>query len=134
MDAPRRWQVASLATAVTGLGIGALLLGRPVTEPAAPIDLLVIDASATLDLGPDAVGPDIDTPATIEIVRPGSRIVGDTAGSATAASPASTDSPDGPSLSGSGSTSAPPAPAPAPSPSPDSPSSVDSPSSADSDD
>lgn len=70
MDTPRRWQVASLATAVTSLGIGGLLLSRPSVEPVAPI---VLDASPTsfdgtgdpLDLVPE-VPESFRTPAVVD--------------------------------------------------------------------
>jgi hypothetical protein len=39
MDAPRRWQVASIATAVASLGLGAAMLARPTVEAVPSIDL-----------------------------------------------------------------------------------------------
>jgi hypothetical protein len=53
-DTPRRWQVASLATAVTSLGIGGLLLGRP-SDPLQPI---VFDVRA--DAGVSDLPPPLD--------------------------------------------------------------------------
>jgi hypothetical protein len=76
MDAARRWQVASLATAVTSLGVGGLLLSRPSVEPVAPIvleapaehDVTVVpldDGDAALDGPvPSIVGVDVVTPQT----------------------------------------------------------------------
>lgn len=52
MDTPRRLQIASLATAVTSLGIGGLLLSRPSVEPVAPI---VLDVPA--ERAPSLVSP-----------------------------------------------------------------------------
>jgi hypothetical protein len=48
MDAARRWQVASSVTAVAGLSIGALMLGRTPSQPVETIDLdqlTVVDGS-----------------------------------------------------------------------------------------
>ena len=66
MDTPRRWQVASIATAVAGLGLGSLLVGRSPSIEVAPIDLdAVSSATATEERSLDRPIPD---PA--EIVTP----------------------------------------------------------------
>lgn len=39
MDTPRKWQVASVATAVASMSLGGLLLARPTSEAVAPIEL-----------------------------------------------------------------------------------------------
>jgi hypothetical protein len=41
VDAARAWQAGSLATAAIAIGVGAALLGRPSVEPADPIELAV---------------------------------------------------------------------------------------------
>jgi hypothetical protein len=59
MDTPRCWQVASIATAVTSLGVGALLVGRSTTEPVAPIELEIRTAGQPTEL--DRFTPDPST-------------------------------------------------------------------------
>ncbi len=49
MATARRWQIASLATAVAGLGLGGLLLGRSPSVEVDPIDLDAVTASSTSD-------------------------------------------------------------------------------------
>jgi hypothetical protein len=63
MDTPRCWQVASIATAVTSLGIGALLVGRSTTEPVAPIELEIRTAGQPTEL--DRFTPDPSTLADL---------------------------------------------------------------------
>jgi hypothetical protein len=41
VEAARAWQAGSLATAAIAIGVGAALLGRPSIEPADPIELAV---------------------------------------------------------------------------------------------
>jgi hypothetical protein len=41
VDAARAWQAGSLATAAIAIGVGAALLGRPSIAPADPIELAV---------------------------------------------------------------------------------------------
>jgi hypothetical protein len=56
VDAPRRWQVASSVTALAGLGLGAIALGRPTIEPVEPIRLEVgarEDPSAATEPAPE---------------------------------------------------------------------------------
>jgi hypothetical protein len=102
VDTPRRWQVASLATAVTSLGIGGLLLGRPSVEPLQPI---VLDVRA--DAGVSDLTPPLDP---IELEEDGRGVAGaDVVTPQTPASLASLSSPEEPTA---------PAPTPAPSPSP----------------
>ncbi len=128
MDTPRRWQVASIATAVAGLGLGSLLVGRSPSVEVAPIDLdMAVIAAAAQRPPRDLVLPD---PA--EIVPPDVREDHLTPASApTSSSVASADPPPSPS-----SRTEPPArPAPeprAPVASPDSTSSPDAPAQADS--
>lgn|GEM_PF-2684037 len=66
MDTPRRWQVASLVTAVAGLGLGGLMVGRSPVVEVAPIHL-----DATTSISPDE-RPSLDRPVpdTDEIVPP----------------------------------------------------------------
>jgi hypothetical protein len=69
MDTPRRWQVASVATAVAGLGLGSLLVGRSPSVEVAPIDLdTALIAAAEARPARDLLLPD-----PIEIVTPGVR-------------------------------------------------------------
>ena len=49
MDTPRRWQVASIATAVAGLGLGSLLVGRSPSVEVAPIDLDAATIASTTE-------------------------------------------------------------------------------------
>jgi hypothetical protein len=49
MDAPRRWQVASLVTAVAGLGLGSLMVGRSPSVAVEPIDLDTVAVSSASD-------------------------------------------------------------------------------------
>jgi hypothetical protein len=136
VDTPRRWQVASLATAVTSLGIGALIVSRPSVEPVAPIVLDVRASADGLDLDPIELDDADDAPSP--------EIVGaDVVTPQTPASLASIASPDGPSSTTTGpapsptptATSSPPAPTTRTAPAAeDSPASVDSPDSLDSDD
>jgi hypothetical protein len=139
VDTPRRWQVASLATAVTSLGIGGLLLGRPSVEPLQPIVLDVRAAADAGDLpvpldpieldeddpGPDVVDADVVTPQT-------------PASLASLSSPAEPPAPtSSPAPAPSSTATSSPAPAPsrsAPAEADDSPGSVDSVDSLDSDD
>jgi len=46
MDNPRRWQVASVATAAASIGAGVLAFNGPSAEAVAPIDLDVLTAQA----------------------------------------------------------------------------------------
>jgi hypothetical protein len=51
MDTARRWQVVSVATAIAGLGVGSLLVGRTPSTEIGPIDLdLVVASTASDDL------------------------------------------------------------------------------------
>lgn len=131
MDTPRRWQLASTATAVAGLSVGALLLGRPVSDRVEPIDLDQVtmiesrsgDGEVTAgrqaptdrptDIRPESTSPE---PAEPEIVQP--RVIEDQLSddppSSEAAGDDSPDTPDTPDT-------------------PDSPDSVDSPDSLDTD-
>jgi hypothetical protein len=135
VDAPRRWQVASLATAVTSLGIGGLIVSRPSVEPVAPI---VLDVRASADEDPAAVDlDDVDGATTPEVVAPDGAGA-DVVTPETPASLTSIDSPAEPTRSTS------PAPSPSPTansspttrtaPADDSPASVDTVDSVDSDD
>lgn len=45
MDTARRWQVVSVATAIAGLGVGSLLVGRTPSTQIGPIDLDLVVAS-----------------------------------------------------------------------------------------
>ncbi len=133
MDAPRRWQVASLATAVASISIGGLMLSRPTSEAVAPIaldriadtrELSVASPSDTVSPSTSAADPirEIVTPEPIDSpVQP--------------LSEASVASPDDETSNGSTTTTTQPrrpAPEPAPAPAdPDSPDSVDSGSSID---
>lgn len=74
MDTPRRWQVASLATAVASLGFGAAVLARPVVEVVPSIDLDQVDHEApappiqpdrSVDTAGDPVQPMIVLPRSI---------------------------------------------------------------------
>lgn len=68
MDAPRRWQVASVATAVASMSLGGLLLARPSSEAVAPIELdAVVDGRELSVASPtDAVGTgDADDPRIV---------------------------------------------------------------------
>jgi len=139
MDTPRRWQVASLATAVASLGVGGMLLGRPAVDEVAAIDLdHLTPSSVTTD------GPSVDLP-----VRGGPEIVeadvigvseSTAATVATATSITSAEDPSGGDTRTGSQTTAPAAPvepvAPpepaAPADSVDSPDSIDSASSLDS--
>lgn len=89
MDTARRWQVASLATAVAGLGLGSLLVGRSPSTEIAPIDLDLVVVSTEPDLSSREerrpVGPEIVPPViredTVELPAPSGRsrdAVGDT--------------------------------------------------------
>jgi hypothetical protein len=96
MDAPRRWQVASLATAVAGLGLGSLMVGRSPSVEVEPIDLDAVTVSSTSD-EPTFRLPLPDPP---EIVVPRVRedqLSPDTPLTASAESPAEPTAPSGPS-------------------------------------
>jgi hypothetical protein len=110
VDTPRRWQVASLATAVTSLGIGGLLLSRPSVEPLQPIvldvraDAGVRDLTAPLDpieleeegRGPDVVEADVvtpQTPASLESVSSPAEPSSSTSSPAPSPAPTGTSSP-----------------------------------------
>ena len=126
MDAARRWQAASLATAVVSLGGGALLIGHQTTEALPPIELQIATVGRQ-SFDEDRRGArepirvlledEMVTPPIIESHR------APVAGPDTA--PAEPESPPEPARE--------PAPAPVDPPSPTSPASVDSPSSLDSD-
>ena len=66
MDTPRRWQVASVATAVAGLGLGSLLVGRSPSVEVAPIDL----DTALVAAAEERPARDLLLPDPIEIVTP----------------------------------------------------------------
>jgi hypothetical protein len=131
VDTPRRWQVASLATAVTSLGIGGLIISRPSVEPVAPIVLDVRATTDDTDLDPiDLEDPgDVSTPEIVgaDVVTP-----------QTPASLTSIDSPDAPSPAPSPSPTASSSPTPTPTtrtaPADDSSDTVDTVDSIDSDD
>jgi hypothetical protein len=142
VDAPRRWQVASIATAVAGLSLGGVMLGRSPSTAVPSIDLEVpADASAPTGVLEDRPGGSTE----LELVPP-SVLEGPSA--VTQDSVASPAEPPGPEDGGGLPTpddgpSAPPEreasvsserePTPAPGPAPvASPASVDSPSSVDS--
>jgi hypothetical protein len=152
MDTPRRWQVASLATAAAGLGIGGLLVGRHPVEAVAPIELeppataafevppaagsdegLLLPAPRLAPTAPDLVDPlppeSLVTPVTLASLaspdEPGRE-------SASTGTPSSATSPR-PSADPPATTSSGPAPAPDSPSSPGSPASVDSAASVDSD-
>lgn len=126
MDTPRRWQVASIATAVAGLGLGSLLVGRSPSVEVAPIDL----DTALVAAAEQRPARDLLLPDPVEIVTPGIRE--DQLGSAPTTT--SVESPD-PAPSPPSRTEQPartePAPT-APVASPDSTSSPDAPAPADS--
>lgn len=91
MHAPRRWQLASVATAVTGLGLGGLLGARPGVEEVRPI---VLDE----ELSAEELhrGPLLPVERTTEVVTPQVRehptpVSLDTATAATPVSAASAD-------------------------------------------
>lgn len=138
MDTPRKWQVASLATAVASISIGGLLLARPSSEAVASIDLELVTDSRDLSIaspGSSAVSPAVSLDAP-QIVSP-EAIEGPVP--STAPSATSVDSPDEATNSGTvGTTSSsggtePSQPAPStPSAQLESPSSADSPGSVDS--
>jgi hypothetical protein len=136
VDTPRRWQVASLATAVTSLGIGGLLVSRPSVEPLQPIVLDVPTTADANDLpapldpieldddgGTDPIGADVVTPQTPASLESVSSPAEPTA-------PASSPSPS-PSPT---TTSSPASSRSAPAEADDSPDSIDSVDSLDSDD
>jgi hypothetical protein len=89
MDAPRRWQVASLATAVAGLGLGSLMVGRSPSVAVEPIDLDTVAVSSTSD-EPTFRLPLPDPP---EIVTPRVREDQLSPDEAVSADPASPDEP-----------------------------------------
>lgn len=57
MDTARRWQVVSVATAIAGLGVGSLLVGRTPSTDIAPIDLDLVVTSTAGDDEPRLLGP-----------------------------------------------------------------------------
>lgn len=131
MDTPRRLQVASIATAVAGLGLGSLMVGRSPSIEVAPIDLDTALIAATTD-DPSF---DLPLPDPPEIVVP--RIREDRVDPADDPTPDSLASPEAPAPStppgGSGEATEPVPSAPsAPAVPQDSPGSVDSPDSVDS--
>lgn len=97
MDTPRRWQLASTATAVAGLSVGALMLGRPVSHSVEPIDLdratTVESRSGDGDVTAESDDREIVRPRVIEAhvsdAPPSSGAAGDD-------SPATPDTPDSP--------------------------------------
>jgi len=128
MDTPRRWQVASIATAVAGLGLGSLLVGRSPSVEVAPIDLdTALVAAAEHHPARDLLLPD-----PVEIVTPGIRE--DQVDPSSVPTTTSVESPDPPPSAPSRTEQpartepAPTAPAPPPdsSSSPDGPDSIDS--------
>ncbi len=66
MDTPRRWQVASIATAVAGLGLGSLLVGRSPSVEVAPINL----DTALVAAAEQRPTRDLLLPDPVEIVTP----------------------------------------------------------------
>ena len=118
MDTPQRWQVASIATAVAGLGLGSLLVGRSPSVEVAPIDL----DTAMITAASDDPSFNLRLPDPAEIVIP--EIREDRVPPAVEPTPASLASPDM-------TEPAPAAPAPPPAPQA-SPHSVVSPDSVDS--
>lgn len=141
MDTPQRWQVGSVATAIAGLSIGALLLGRPSTEPVAPIELVSLEGAVPItpvqDDPADASEsePSVDDLASTgpEIVEPERRDAGpDPVDPPLGPAADRSSTSDGSSVDGT-TPSSPSRSTTADTGSPDSPPSVDSPSSADSD-
>lgn len=57
MDTARRWQVVSVATAIAGLGVGSLLVGRTPSTAIPTIDLDLVAASTAPDDEPFAQRP-----------------------------------------------------------------------------
>lgn len=138
MDNPRRWQVASVATAAASIGAGVLAFNGPSAEAVAPIDLDVLTAQAhvlpvadppaassqdAVIVEADLLGqlPTAPSPVTaMSATTPASVASADEAATATSTAPttrstASTTSPAGSTTSPAASVS-----------SPDSPDSVDS--------
>lgn len=109
MDAPRRWQIASLATAVGGLGVGAMLVDRSTTEPVAPIVLElahdVSDPGEAFRFPEPSLRPEIVTADVVSGTTPISGVSAD-------------DPDDGVETAGTSQadTSRPPTPTPAPTP------------------
>lgn len=93
MDVPRRWQVASLATAVAGLGLGSLMVGRSPSVEVEPIDLDTVAVSSPTDDPTFRLSP----PDPPEIVTP--RVREDRLSPAEAPLSASAESPDEPAPS-----------------------------------
>jgi uncharacterized membrane protein YgcG len=101
MDAARRWQIASIAGAVTSVAMGGILLARPSEVPAAPIQLTIVSnpAPGAPDVpvdppGAEPDGPVLVWPDVVEVIPDGQ----------TPSSPPTPSSPDEPA-SGSSSTS-----------------------------
>lgn len=124
MDTPRRWQVASLATAVAGLGVGGMLIGRPAVDEVDAIELEHLTPSAVTTADPDDRLTVRRTPEIVEADVIG--VSEDT--STTVATADSVASAEEPSRSTT-TAPAPPTTSTAPTTSPDAPASVDSPDS-----
>lgn len=147
MDTPRRWQVASLATAVASISLGGLMIARPTSEAVPSIDLDQVVDSRTLSVASppetDAQKPITgqDRPATIVSPADPVDLVGSDASTTSVASqdddpkddppPTTTQSTGSVSTSGRASSTQ---PADDAADDPDSPDSVASASSLDSDD
>jgi hypothetical protein len=141
MDAARRWQIASLATAVTSLGLGGLLLSRPSVEPVAPIvldatveqDLTLVPTETEVGIVPDGPLPSI---AGIDVVTPQTPISLTSLASpdsGRSSTPTPTPTPSSTSRTATPVPTATPAPSPTTSPTPAAPTvSTDSPTSSDS--
>lgn len=127
MDTPRRWQVASLATAVAGLGVGGMLIGRPAVDEVEAIELEHLTPSAVTTADPDERLTLRPTPEIVE-----ADVIGaseDTATTVeTAGSVASPEEPTGSPVT----TPAPPSTSTTPTNTSDAPTNVDSPNSVDS--
>ena len=138
MDTPRKWQIASVATAVASMGIGGLMLARPTSEAVASIDLDPITDRRELNVASPGSAPSTldDSPEALRWqIVPSAAIDGLSLTSTPARSTTSVDSPD-PDTTGGTPTGQPeptqPAPSTPPPDSPDSSSSPDSPASIDS--
>jgi hypothetical protein len=107
MDTARRWQVVSVATAIAGLGVGSLLVGRTPSTEIGPIDLDLVVATS------EPLPPALDRPLWgSEIVPP---VIREDQVEVPAPSSA-TDAGDDPIGEPAASLASPAAPAPAPAP------------------
>ncbi len=93
MDTARRWQVVSAVTAIAGLGVGSLLVGRTPSTPIEPIDLDLVVASTEPDrpirdrpLSGTEIVPPLIREDQVEVPAPRTPIGRDTVGNPEVAS------------------------------------------------